>query len=60
MLRPSASRPARLSWALKPAKEPMKFNPPPDTVIRAGDYLIVIADDVGLKKLEAVASSSRA
>jgi voltage-gated potassium channel len=46
--------------ALKPTKEPMKFNPPPDTIIRAGDYLIVIADDVGLKKLEALANSSKA
>ena len=46
--------------ALKPAKEPMKFNPPPDTVIRSGDCLIVIADDVSLKKLEALAHPSRA
>ena len=37
-----------------------QFNPPPDTIIRAGDCLIVIADVVGLKKLEAVANSPRA
>jgi voltage-gated potassium channel len=46
--------------ALKPAREPMKFNPPADTVIRSGDCLIVIADDVGLKKLEALAQPAKA
>ena len=44
---------------LKPANGPMKFNPSPDTVIRAGDCLIAIADDAGLKKLEALANSSQ-
>ena len=44
---------------LKPVDGPMKFNPSPDTLIRAGDCLIVIADDVGLKKLEALANSAR-
>lgn len=43
---------------VKPADGPMKFNPSPDAVIRAGDCLIVIADDAGLKKLEALANSS--
>jgi voltage-gated potassium channel len=45
---------------LKPMDGPMKFNPPADTIIRAGDCLIVIADDVGLKKLEASADSWKA
>ncbi|MFI5107092.1 MAG: cation:proton antiporter regulatory subunit, partial [Terriglobales bacterium] len=42
---------------LKPADGAMKFNPPPDTVIRAGDCLIVIAGDAALKRLEALAKS---
>jgi voltage-gated potassium channel len=46
--------------ALKPVDGAMKFNPPPDTVVRAGDCLIVIADDAGLKKLEALAGSPNA
>jgi voltage-gated potassium channel len=41
--------------AQKPAVGPMKFNPSPESVIRADDCLIVIADDPGLKKLEALA-----
>jgi voltage-gated potassium channel len=44
---------------LKPAHDSMKFNPPQDTVLQAGDCLIVIADDTGLKKLESLAGSSR-
>jgi voltage-gated potassium channel len=46
--------------ALKPVNGTMKFNPPADTVIRGGDCLIVIADDAGLKRLEALASSPKA
>jgi len=45
--------------ALKPAKEAMRFNPPPDTTIGAGDCLIVITDDAGLKKLEVLANPSK-
>jgi voltage-gated potassium channel len=41
---------------LKPADAAMKFNPSPDTLIRAGDCLIIIADDTGLKKLETLAN----
>jgi voltage-gated potassium channel len=44
---------------LKPVDGPMKFNPSPDTVIRAGDCLIVIAGDAGLKKLESLANPSK-
>jgi len=44
---------------LKPADGAMKFNPSPDTLIRAGDCLIIIADDAGLEKLETLANSAR-
>jgi voltage-gated potassium channel len=40
---------------LKPAEGPLVFNPAPETVIRAGDTLIVIGSDASLKKLETLA-----
>lgn len=43
---------------VKPAEAPLLFNPPPDTVIRPSDTLIVIGADTQLKRLEALASSS--
>jgi voltage-gated potassium channel len=44
---------------LKRVGEAMKFNPPQDTILQAGDCLIVIANDTGLKKLESLAGSSK-
>jgi voltage-gated potassium channel len=44
---------------VKPVDRPMRFNPSPETVIGAGDCLIVIADDAGLKKLETLAGSAK-
>ena len=46
--------------AVKDATGKMKFNPPEDSVIRAGDCLIVIGGDDRLRKLEALASASAA
>jgi voltage-gated potassium channel len=46
--------------AVKAAEGTMTFNPAPDTVIRAGDCLIVIGGDEQLKKLEALASAAGA
>ena len=43
--------------AVKDAEGKMVFNPPEDSVIRAGDCLIVIGGDDRLKKLEALANS---
>ena len=43
---------------LKPLEGAMIFNPPPDSLIRGGDCLIVITDDTGLKKLEILANSA--
>jgi len=42
--------------ALKDADGEMTFNPPPETVVRANDCLIVIGADEHLKHLEALAS----
>ena len=36
----------------------MEFNPEPDTVIRAGDKLVVLGRPEPLKKLEAEAGAS--
>jgi voltage-gated potassium channel len=44
--------------ALKPATGAMVFNPAPETVISAGDCLIVIGSDEQLKKLEGLARST--
>jgi voltage-gated potassium channel len=44
--------------AVKSAEGKMIFNPPEDAPIRAGDCLIVIGGDEGLRKLEALASPS--
>jgi voltage-gated potassium channel len=41
--------------SMKSADGKMVFNPSPDAVIRANDYLIVIGSDEQLKKLEALA-----
>jgi voltage-gated potassium channel len=57
---PAIRQAGAIILGLKPADGPMKFNPAPATTVRAGDCLIVIADDVGLKKLEALANSVRA
>lgn len=46
--------------AVKDAGGKMAFNPAADSVIRAGDCLIVIGGDDGLKKLEALAKSAAA
>jgi voltage-gated potassium channel len=46
--------------AVKDATGKMKFNPPEDSVIRAGDCLIVTGGDDRLRKLEALASASAA
>jgi voltage-gated potassium channel len=43
---------------LKPTDGAMQFNPSPDSIIRVGDCLIVIANDTQLKKLEALAKSA--
>jgi voltage-gated potassium channel len=43
--------------AVKPAEGSMIFNPAPETLIRANDYLIVIGADAQLRKLEAMAAS---
>jgi voltage-gated potassium channel len=43
---------------IKPADGVMKFNPVPESKIHAGDCLIVIAGEGGLKKLEALAASA--
>jgi K+/H+ antiporter YhaU regulatory subunit KhtT len=37
----------------------MRFNPPPDEIIHAGDHLIAMGDPEGLRKLED-SSSERA
>jgi voltage-gated potassium channel len=42
---------------VKPADCALLFNPAPETLIRAGDTLIVIGADVHLKKLEALVSA---
>lgn len=42
---------------LKSPGGPMLFNPAPETAIQASDYLIVIGNDVQIKKLEALASA---
>ena len=34
----------------------MVFNPPADTAIEAGDYLIAMGEPAGLRKLEATAN----
>jgi K+/H+ antiporter YhaU regulatory subunit KhtT len=44
--------------AVKSAEGKMAFNPAEDSVIHAGDCLIVIGGDDRLKKLEALASSA--
>jgi len=41
---------------VKPAEGTLVFNPAPETVIRAGDTLIVIGSDARLKKLESFAA----
>jgi voltage-gated potassium channel len=46
--------------AVKNAEGKMAFNPPEDSVIRAGDCLIVIGGDDRLRKLEALANASAA
>lgn len=46
--------------AVKDVEGKMVFNPSADSVIRAGDYLIVIGGDDRLKKLEALANSHAA
>jgi voltage-gated potassium channel len=46
--------------AVKGSEGAMTFNPAPDAVIRGGDCLIVVGGDEQLKKLEALASPSRA
>ena len=43
---------------VKPVDGAMKFNPSPDSLTRAGDCLIIIADDTGLKKLETLAKAA--
>jgi len=45
--------------AIKGEHTPMRFNPPPDEVIHAGDHLIAMGDPEGLRKLED-SSSERA
>lgn len=45
---------------LKPADGQMVFNPSPEAMIRANDYLIVIGGDTQLKKLEAMAGANGA
>ena len=42
--------------AIKGEKTEMRFNPPPDEVIHAGDHLIVMGDSEGLRRLEESAS----
>jgi voltage-gated potassium channel len=42
---------------VKPAQGALLFNPPPDTIIRASDCIIVIGGDAHLKKLEALAAA---
>jgi voltage-gated potassium channel len=42
---------------VKPSDAAMRFNPPPDSLIRPQDCLIVIGDDAQIKRLEALASS---
>lgn len=42
--------------ALKGSHGEMTFNPPPETVVRANDCLIVIGADEQLKNLETLAS----
>jgi len=42
--------------ALKRADGKMTFNPPPDSVIQADDFLIVIGGDEQLRRVEALAS----
>ena len=46
--------------AVKGAEGTMKFNPSPETIIHGGDCLIVLGGDEQLKKLEDLASASRA
>jgi voltage-gated potassium channel len=41
---------------VKPAEGALLFNPAPETLIRAGDTLIVIGGDAQLKKLESLAT----
>jgi voltage-gated potassium channel len=43
---------------VKPASGPMVFNPSPESVIHAGDCLIVVGGDEQLKKLETLANSA--
>jgi voltage-gated potassium channel len=38
--------------AIKGEDAPMRFNPPPDEMIHAGDHLIAMGDPDGLRKLE--------
>jgi voltage-gated potassium channel len=38
--------------AIKGENTPMRFNPPPDEMIHAGDHLIAMGDPEGLRKLE--------
>ena len=45
---------------MKPADGAMVFNPSPEAMIRARDYLIVIGGDTQLKKLEALAGATGA
>jgi len=45
--------------AIKGEHAPMRFNPPPDEIIHAGDHLIAMGDPEGLRKLED-SSSERA
>jgi voltage-gated potassium channel len=44
-----------LVLALKRGEDTMSFNPPPDAVINAGDYLIAVGSAEHLKKLERLA-----
>lgn len=45
---------------VKPDDGAMVFNPAPETLIRADDYLIVIGGDAQLRRLEALAGSAAA
>jgi len=42
---------------LKHADEPMNLNPPAETVIQSGDFVIAIGHAESLKKLETLAAS---
>ena len=45
--------------AIKGENTAMRFNPPPDEVIHAGDHLIVMGDPDGLRRLEDVGLGAR-